>query len=136
RWADYSGSGNINAWKWGLDWTVNDTVRVRATKSRDVRAATLAERLDRQGSPQNVRDPANNNEQVSAGGNVGGNPNLAPEEADTVTFGVVYQPSWADGLAISADWYDIKINGAIGQLTSQRIVDDCWAGAVQLCALI
>jgi outer membrane receptor protein involved in Fe transport len=136
RWADYSGSGNVTAWKYGLDWTVNENVRVRATKSQDVRAATLAERLDRQGSPQNVRDPENNNEQIAAGGNVGGNPNLFPEEADTTTVGIVYQPSWAESLAISADWYDIKIDGAIGQLTSQRIVDDCFAGALALCALI
>jgi outer membrane receptor protein involved in Fe transport len=136
RWADYSGSGNETAWKYGLDWTVNDNVRVRATKSRDVRAATLAERLDRQGSPQNVRDPENNNEQIAAGGSVGGNPNLAPEEADTTTVGIVYQPSWAEGLAISSDWYEIEIDGAIGQLTSQRIVDDCFAGALALCTLI
>lgn len=136
RWADYSGSGTEEAWKYGIDWSINENVRLRATQSRDVRAATLAERYDRQGSPQAVRDPMNNNEQIAAGGNVGGNPNLKPEEADTITAGVVYRPSWADGVAISADWYDIKIAGAIGQLTSQRIVDDCFAGALALCELI
>src|SRR5690606_37958662 len=36
RWADYEGSGSIVAWKGGLDWRVNQVLRVRTTVSRDV----------------------------------------------------------------------------------------------------
>ena len=60
RWADYSGSGNIWAYKFGVSWALNDQIRFRATQSRDVRAATLQERFDQTRGGVNVRDPANN----------------------------------------------------------------------------
>jgi len=136
RWADYSGSGTIWAWKAGADWELTDQLRLRGTLSRDVRAATLAERFDRSGGGANVNDPEFGNTQFVVGTTTGGNPNVQPEEADTVTLGLVYRPSWLEGFAASVDWYDIKIDGAIGQLGPQRVVDDCFAGAVHLCARI
>ena len=41
RYADYSGSGGIWAWKTGVDWQVNSDLRFRVTRSQDVRAANL-----------------------------------------------------------------------------------------------
>jgi iron complex outermembrane recepter protein len=136
RWADYSGSGTIWAWKAGADWEITDQVRLRTTLSRDIRAATLSERFDRSGGGANVNDPVFGNTQFIVGTTTGGNPNVLPEEADTTTLGLVYQPSWLNGFAASLDWYDIQIDGAIGQLGPQRVVDDCFAGATQLCARI
>lgn len=125
RWADYSGSGDIQAWKGGLDWQVNDLLRVRTTVSRDVRAATLAERFDRTGGIQNIEDPMFNEvRQTSAA--TGGNPNLAPEEADTRTLGLIFQPPALSGFQASIDWYEIDISGAVGQLGAQAIVDECF----------
>ena len=43
----------------------------------------------------------------------GGNPNVGPETADTVTLGLVYTPRQIRGLALSLDWFDIKLDGAI-----------------------
>ena len=43
---------------------------------------------------------------------VQGNPNLEPEEADTTGLGIVYQPSWAPGLGMSVDFYDIMVDSA------------------------
>ena len=63
-------------------------------------------------------------------------PRSNPEEADTLTFGVIYRPSWFEGFAISADAFDIKIDGAIGQLGAQEIVRQCVEGATQLCSYI
>jgi len=126
RWADYTSSGKIEAWKTGLDWQVNDAVRIRSTLSRDVRAATLAERLDRTGGVANIEDRV-----FGAGARFdtslasGGNPNLKPEEADTITAGVIFQPSFLPGFQASVDWYEIEINGAVGQLGIQSIVDEC-----------
>jgi hypothetical protein len=65
-----------------------------------------------------------------------GNPNVDPEKADTLTFGVVYQPSWLEGFAASIDMFDVKIADAIGQLGAQTIVDQCREGATQLCGFI
>jgi iron complex outermembrane recepter protein len=125
RWADYSGSGDIQAWKYGLDWQVNDALRVRTTVSRDVRAATLAERFDRTGGIQNIEDPMFN-ERRDTSAATGGNPNLRPEEADTKTLGLIFQPSGLPGFQTSIDWYEIDISGAVGQLGAQAIIDECF----------
>jgi iron complex outermembrane receptor protein len=56
----------------------------------------------------------------------GGNPNLTPEEADTVTFGVVWQPDFVPGLAVTLDYYDIAIANAISIRPNYDVVDGCY----------
>ena len=138
RWADYSGSGGIPAWKLGLDWQVLDPLRLRATVSRDVRAGTLSERFDYSGSGATVADPflAVTEPAYTITSICGGNPTIDPEKADTLTFGFVYSPGWLPGFNLSADYYDIKIDDAIAQLTVQQIADECFRGATELCARI
>ncbi len=54
-----------------------------------------------------------------------GNPNVDPEKADTLTFGVVYQPSWLEGFAASIDAFDVKIarrHRAAGRADDRRSV--------------
>jgi outer membrane receptor protein involved in Fe transport len=136
RWAEYSGSGAIWAWKVGLDAEVNDQLRFRGTVSKDVRAATLAERFDKTGGAGSVRDPKFNNESYGITLSGGGNPNLEPENADTLTVGAVYRPDWLSGFSASLDWYRVAMTGAIGQLTPQDIVDQCQLGATDLCGRI
>jgi iron complex outermembrane recepter protein len=126
RYADYEGSGGIWAWKVGLDWQVHDAVRLRATQSRDIRAATLSERFDRQGVGSSVNDPAFAGLNYTMTQINGGNPNLNPEEADTLSFGVVWQPGFLDGFSMSADYYEIDIAGALAQVGTQNIVDQCY----------
>lgn len=43
RWMDYSTSGSDTAWKVGLNWEVNDELRVRVNKSKSVRAPNIGE---------------------------------------------------------------------------------------------
>lgn len=136
RWADYAGSGEIWAWKVGLNWTINDEFRFRATRSRDVRAATLRERFDQTRGGINVRNPWDNDNIVSAASLSGGNPNVSPEEADTITAGIVYQPSWLDGFSASLDWYDIDVSGALATIGAQNIVDSCRNGDLALCQYV
>jgi len=134
RWADYSGSGGIPAWKLGLDWQVIDSLRLRGTLSRDVRAGTLSERFDYSGTGATVDDPVLTALAPYTITSIrGGNPNIDPEKADTLTFGFVLSPTWLPGFNFSADYYDIKINDAIAQLSVQQIADQCFAGATQLC---
>jgi outer membrane receptor protein involved in Fe transport len=126
RYADYEGSGGIWAWKVGLDWQIHDAVRLRATSSRDIRAATLSERFDRQGVGSAVNDPAFGGQNYTMTQIIGGNPNLNPEEADTLAFGVVWQPGFLEGFSMSADYYEIDIAGALAQVGVQNIVDQCF----------
>ena len=136
RLADYSGSGSIWSYKAGLDWQIREPIRLRGTFSRDVRAATLAERFDAQGQGASAEDPLLGDISYAFGQIIGGNPEVDPEEADTLTVGFVYQPSAVPGFSLATDWYEIDIAGAIDQLGVQRIVDDCNAGALELCELI
>jgi len=67
--------------------------------------------------------PLNPSEQYN--GFVGGNPDLNPERATTKTFGVVLQPRFIPHLAITADWYDIKIKDAIQGFGADAILANC-----------
>jgi iron complex outermembrane recepter protein len=136
RWANYEGSGEIWAYKLGFDWEINDQFRIRATGSRDVRAGTLAERFDQQRASGMVTDDPVTGGSYRFSQTNGGNPNVAPEEADTITAGIVYQPGWFNGFTMTLDWYDIKINDAIGRLNTQDIIVRCFQGATSLCPLI
>jgi outer membrane receptor protein involved in Fe transport len=136
RLANYSGSGHVWAWKGGLDWQVVDSVRLRGTLSRDTRAANLAERFDSQGVGVVVRDPFFGNSNATLSQFSTGNPTVRPERADTLTAGIVFQPSILRGLSLSVDWYRIDNKDAIAQLGAQSILNDCFAGAQQFCSLI
>lgn len=125
RRSDYSRSGEVDSWKIGMEFDVFEDLRLRATKSRDIREPTFREQFDAQGGGGSVDDPLNNNANIQITSVAGGNPNLSPEIADTVVAGFVYQPSWLDGLSISSDWYQVEIADAIAQLGLQRIVDEC-----------
>jgi outer membrane receptor protein involved in Fe transport len=48
----------------------------------------------------------------------------------------VYQPSWLDGFSASFDWYAMDIDGALAQLGSQLIVDNCFRGELSLCQYV
>lgn len=69
----------------------------------------------------------------------GGNPNLDEEESDSYTIGAVFTPRFAEGLAISIDYWNIEIDDATGPVSAQdileRCVDDPGGIANQFCAL-
>lgn len=65
---------------------------------------------------------------ASFGGTTGGNQELQEETADTYTIGVVFQPTFLDGLTVSVDYWSIEIEDAIEAVTSQNIVDACYQG--------
>ena len=69
----------------------------------------------------------------------GGNAQLEPETADTVTFGVVFTPRFVEGLSVTLDWFDIEVTDAIDQIPAQASLDGCIAGgpsANVFCSLI
>jgi outer membrane receptor protein involved in Fe transport len=58
----------------------------------------------------------------------GGNPNLTPEIADTYTAGFVWTPSFVPHLAVTVDWFDIKIKDYISTFggSTQNIMNVCY----------
>ncbi len=70
-------------------------------------------------------------------GLIGGNANLRPERATTKTAGIVIQPRFAPRLALTADYYDIKITNDIGIIGENTILNACGStGAAAVCDLI
>ena len=126
RRTDYSTSGAVTTWKVGGTWRPVEDVLFRLTRSRDIRAPTLFD-LGQSGAAgrSTLNDP-----QTNAGGVVltsgGGNPNLVPEEADSLSFGVVVRPSFAPGLSLAIDFFDLELEGAIANLSVQNVVDQCF----------
>lgn len=62
-----------------------------------------------------------------------------PEQADTLTAGLVWTPSFGNlqNPYFSLDYYDIKINEYIGEFGAQEILDSCYiAGLDSECAKI
>ncbi|MEO7634737.1 MAG: TonB-dependent receptor [Sphingomicrobium sp.] len=78
-----------------------------------------------------IKNPAN-----QYNGLAGGNPNLAPEKADSFTAGVILQPRFIPGLALTADYFDIKVKNVIGTEAYGSVIAACFAGDAAECALI
>jgi len=66
---------------------------------------------------------------ASFGGLTGGNPELNEETAETFTAGFVFEPEFLEGFSFTLDYWDITIEDAIEEVTSQNIVDGCYQGA-------
>ncbi len=150
RYADYTHSGSAVAWKTGVLWAPFDQLRLRATYSEAVRAPSITEAF-RPATPgfSSINDPCDAdeinddpdraancaalglppgfqaNDNVSIESESSGNRDLEAEDSESLTYGIIYQPSWADGLAITVDYYDIEIEDAITLVTAQDIVDNC-----------
>jgi len=128
---------SVTTWKVGTTWEVIPEVRLRATRSRDIRAPNLSELFGPQTTGGGgVIDPATgrqlNPQQIS-----GSNPLLTAETADSWTAGIVLRPGGVlDGLQLAIDYYDIQVDDAIGTLGAQTVANRCHEGATEFCPLV
>ena len=151
RYSDYETFGTDDNYKVGLNWQVIEELKVRANLSTAFRVPNVNELFGgvAEGnltttdpcSGWSSRDPSDviyqncQADGVPVGftqlGNtilttVGGNMNLEPESADTFTLGVVYEPDFFDGLALTLDYYDIEIDDAITQIPGSTKLEVCY----------
>ncbi|HET7085497.1 MAG TPA: TonB-dependent receptor [Rhizomicrobium sp.] len=116
RYTDYSTSGAVQTWKIGIDWHLDDNLRLRATNSVDIRAPTLNDLY----SPISRGATSYNDILTSFSGQLQtqsqGNPNLTPEVARTYTAGLVFTPSFLPNFTASVDYYDIVLKNAISSV--------------------
>eukprot|EP00456_Euglypha_rotunda_P076853 TRINITY_DN7221_c0_g1_i4.p1 TRINITY_DN7221_c0_g1~~TRINITY_DN7221_c0_g1_i4.p1 ORF type:complete len:218 (-),score=40.00 TRINITY_DN7221_c0_g1_i4:9-662(-) len=137
RYTSYSLAGNVVTWKLGTTISPIPDIKLRVTRSRDIRAPNITETF----SPANVTrnlvfDPFTNSTPIP-NSIVIGNPNLKPEKADTLGVGVVVEPSFIPGLSASVDYWDIKIKGAISSISAANVLLLCYDGTrPDLCANI
>jgi iron complex outermembrane recepter protein len=163
RYADYSTVGGVEAWKVGLLYAPVRDVAFRGTYSEAVRAPNITEAfLPATSGFSSVSDPCDvnnidndpnraancaadgvppgfqSNTNVSIDSETSGNINLDPESAETFTAGLIFRPRWVDGLAVTLDYYDIRIDNAIASLSGQTIINECYDGSTlsdQYCSL-
>lgn len=133
RTTDYSTSGEVDTWKLGLSWRPHDDVRVRATRSRDIRAPSLGDLFDAGTSGTGSIDDPFTGQTTQFISQTRGNPNIQPEIGDTNGIGVIYQPSWLPEFSVSVDYYNIEVTGAILTVGTQEILQRCYEGNTALC---
>ena len=141
RVADYDGSGAAFVWKIGGNYVVNDSLRFRASYSRDFRApsvndlysaplisngATVVDRV-----PGPLFGTSATVQTLS-----GGNPLLRPETAKDFTVGVVVSPSFLEGFQASVDYFSINMGNALSVFAIQDVVNNCASGSAVFCAAI
>jgi iron complex outermembrane receptor protein len=137
RGTDYSTSGYVTTWKAGFVYTPTPGLRLRLTRSRDIRAPNLAELYQGASSVQTVvMDRFNGNRLDTAQSITLGNLNLKPEKADTLSLGVVAQPGSLPGLSVSIDYFNIKLKDGIGSINSIVTMDRCFDGLTVYCNAI
>jgi iron complex outermembrane recepter protein len=126
RYTDYSTSGGVTTWKVGGIYAPFADLRLRATRSRDIRAPNNAELFATTAGLAQLRNPWSGvTTQITTINQP--SPTLKPEKADTWTVGGVFTPRFIPGLTVSVDYYDINIKGAISSFSSQSILDNCFA---------
>jgi iron complex outermembrane receptor protein len=137
RYTRYDTSGDYWTWKIGFDWRVNDVLRFRGTKSRDIRAPTLYELFAPINSvPVNPVDLLTNTSPRAPSTDLS-NPDLTAEIGKTTTAGLVWNP--LSGLSVALDGYHITVSDAVAQIAGSTAAyqQACYAsnGASPFCAL-
>jgi len=155
RQSDYTTIGNVTTWKGSLDWEITDWLRLRTGQSLAIRAPNLNELFAQpgagfvggvdpcwvtsnpsperkafcveQGVPANVIDTFLPGASQGWSALSGGNANLQEEEADTFTAGFVLTPDWLGGVSLTVDYFDVEVKQAITQVSSQALVNSCFA---------
>jgi iron complex outermembrane recepter protein len=56
----------------------------------------------------------------------GSNPNLKPETSASKSLGLVYSPSFVQGLDVSLDWYNIRITNVISSISPDDVLNACY----------
>lgn len=124
RYFDYDTFGDDSTWKLGLTWKINDQLMLRGVASTAFRAPTVDELFGGTSvSFDNIDHPASKQGQALV--TVGSNPDLGPEEADTFTAGIVFEPKAIEGLSLTLDYYDISLTNAIEKIDSNFVAVTC-----------
>ena len=157
RYSNYSTVGGVQAYKISGEYAPVEDFRFRASYNTAVRAPNIVELYSPQGEgfppaqdpcsaagspsaavaaicqatgvPANVvGSPAINLPAGQVRAVSGGNPDLMEETAETITLGVVFQPSALPGFSASVDYFDITLEDAIFGFGggAANILDTCY----------
>ena len=151
RYSDYSTSGSTTTFSAGINWEPVEDLLFRGSWAEGFRAPSIGElfgtpsRFDQEivdpcsgmtaATPANIRTnciaegvPANNsyvqlNPQLPVV--TGGNPGLAPESAESWGAGMVWRPGFLPKLSFEANYYNIRVDGAISAIDAETLLGRC-----------
>ena len=151
RYSDYDLFGEDINYKVGLDWQIVPSLKVRANYATAFRIPNIPElfggiaegnltttdpcsgwsalpsdSIVRQncqayGVPVGYVQPGNTILTTA-----GGNPDLEPEDANSFTVGAVWTPRFLEGLTVTVDYFDIKIENAIQRIDGSTKLAICY----------
>ncbi|MCL2919291.1 TonB-dependent receptor plug domain-containing protein [Shewanella litorisediminis] len=134
RFDDYSTFGKASTWKVGLTYEATDDLMLRTVAATGFRAPNVAELYGgNTGSYDYLDDPWGNEQDPQILVNYTSDPDLKPEESESYTAGLVYSPSYIDGLSLTLDYWRFRVTNAITRLDAQKGLVDCHAGILSAC---
>jgi outer membrane receptor protein involved in Fe transport len=163
RYSDYSTGVDADTYKIAGEWMLNSSIRLRGSLQRAVRAGTIHELFRPLTKDSSARTdtcvgavPRSSFEQCQntgvtadqygtitdpfgdgwgwTNGIWGGNPNLEPEESDTVSFGFILTPEFLPALSLSVDYFEIEVDKAIEPANAIFIFNQCLeTGLAEFC---
>lgn len=151
RYSDYDLFGGDTNYKVGLEWQAAPSFKARATYATAFRIPNIPELFGGVSEGNlTTTDPCSGWSNLPTTSTVyqncqayglpvgytqlgntvltrtGGNIDLQPEDAKTLTVGVVWTPQFARGLVVTADWYDIRIDNAIQSVAGSTKLALCY----------
>ncbi|MCL1114702.1 TonB-dependent receptor [Shewanella basaltis] len=130
RFDDYSTFGKASTWKVGLTYEATDDLMLRGVAATGFRAPSISELYGGDtGSYDYLEDPWGNEQDSQILVRYTSDEDLQAEESDSYTAGLVYSPSYVEGLSLTLDYWRFKVTNAITRLDVQAGLDACYADA-------
>ncbi|HKR87808.1 MAG TPA: TonB-dependent receptor [Phenylobacterium sp.] len=155
RGAHYSTVGSVSTYKLSSVYGPAPWLKFRGTYSQAIRAPNITEGFQPLSGAvfSGVKDPCDSTQintninyaancaaaglppgftslsNLSIQGTASGNPDLKPETSISYTAGFVLQPPMIPNLAVTLDYYSIKIKDAITEVQAQDVVDNCYGSS-------
>ena len=153
RYSKYKTFGSATTGKAGIRWKPYEDLLVRSSYSNSFRAPDVGNLFLGQASsypalidpcvpgPESPRQPGSNTDANCTAEGVdetvtqdflqilspfGGNEALQPETSNSFTFGLVFNPEYAEGLEMSVDYFDITLKNFITAPGGQFVLDQCY----------
>ncbi|QFU25292.1 TonB-dependent receptor [Shewanella sp. YLB-09] len=134
RFDEYSTFGNASTWKIGLTYAATDDLMLRGVAATGFRAPSVSELYGgNSGSFDYLVDPWKNEQDPQILVIRTSDEDLKPEESESYTAGLVYSPSYVDGLSLTVDYWRFKVTNAIARMDTQNGLNNCYAGDQAAC---
>ncbi len=153
RYEDFSDVGSVTKPRVALSWYLHESVQIRSSWSKGFKTPNLAQVsepvISRQVGAQDVyfcQAQVNKGDAANLGacndteaGNdyitsverlTSGSLLLQPEESESLSYGVVFQPTFVEGLTVTVDFWDIDQSGIIGIFGTPNHLRLDWANRI------